>query len=93
MYIILVIINSILVLLANSWACFYSNKICVLGWERKKLSLNKKSLILFTLKFKIIYMIKIAFCLNFYDNLYKDIRRQEIGEKLQSFHLNDLKKS
>ena len=36
--------------------------------------------------------IQCNFCLNFVDNLYKDLTRQEIDEKIQSFHVNEFKK-
>ena len=32
------------------------------------------------------------FCFNFVDNLWKDLTRQQIGGKLQSFHVITLKK-
>ena len=35
---------------------------------------------------------KMIFLFNFVHNLQKDLRRQQIGAKIQSFHVNDLKK-
>ena len=40
--------------------------------------------------FQVIYMINIVFCLNFVDNLQKDLTHQQIDAIIQSFHVKDI---
>ena len=86
-----------------NWLCFHSNEILCDGWWRGKIcfSTNMTNFNLIYVKIAISKWFVHYFSWylgdkdrfffnNFGDHLFKDLTRQHIDEKMQSFHVNDL---